>query len=69
VRRAPAVIGQVASRLPVRKSQLICNRLWNAPIRDDLVVLADDLIKGDPERIKDISVAATMIAGKIVYEK
>ena len=35
----------------------------------DLVILADDPTEGDTERIKDISVVATMIGGKIVYEK
>lgn len=36
----------------------------------DLVILADeDITKGDPERIKDISVVATMVGGAFVYEK
>jgi len=35
----------------------------------DLVALADDLTAGDPEKIKDISVEATMVGGNFVYEK
>ncbi|MBA7476918.1 N-substituted formamide deformylase [subsurface metagenome] len=35
----------------------------------DLVVLDKDLTKEDPEGIKDISVMATMVGGKVVYEK
>lgn len=35
----------------------------------DLVVLAEDPTKGDPERIKDIPVVATMVGGEVVYEK
>lgn len=35
----------------------------------DLVILAEDPTKGDPERIKDISVVATMVGGEVVYEK
>ena len=35
----------------------------------DLVLLDEDPTKVEPERIKDISVLATMVGGKIVYEK
>lgn len=35
----------------------------------DLVILAENPTKGDPERIKDIPVVATMVGGEVVYEK
>ncbi len=35
----------------------------------DMVVLGDDLTKVDPEKIKDIPVIATMVGGKLVYER
>jgi predicted amidohydrolase YtcJ len=35
----------------------------------DLVVLAEDLTKGDPKRIKGIPVMATMVGGEFCYDR
>jgi len=35
----------------------------------DLVILAEDLTKGDPNRIKDIPVMTTMVGGNFCYQK
>lgn len=35
----------------------------------DLVVLSDDLLTIDPERIMDVAVDLTVLGGKVVYER
>jgi hypothetical protein len=35
----------------------------------DFTFLSEDPTTADPERITDISVVATMVAGKLVYQK
>ena len=35
----------------------------------DLVVLSDDLLTIDPERIMDVAVDLTVLGGRVVYER
>jgi len=57
----------ITKKLPDNVAELAMER--TIALLADLVVLAEDPIRGDPERIKDIPVLATMVGDKIVYEK